>query len=164
MRSFLAGILCAVLALALALWLWPWQVEATGAPSLIEQSFMQHMLSLSLKRDAPRGANPFPPSAESLLAGARIFRDNCAGCHGDGVRPSKWGSTSFLPRAPQFASDPPHRPEGQIYWIVKHGIRNTGMGAWERLLTDEQIWKVTGFISHLESLPASPAAEWRKAQ
>ena len=90
------------------------------------------------------------------MAGMKIFRgEGCAGCHGDGSKPSVWGTTSFFPRVPQFATAAPHRPEAQIHWIVKNGIRYTAMGAWQQLMTDEQIWKVTAFVSHIDSLPAT---------
>ena len=80
------------------------------------------------------------------------------------MRPSPWGTTSFFPRVPQFATEPPNRPEWQIYWIVKNGIRNTGMGAWSQLMTDDQIWKVSGFLSHVTSLPQEVANAWSKPQ
>jgi mono/diheme cytochrome c family protein len=123
---------------------------------------MRTLLNRELKREAPRVANPFPPSSENLTEGMKIFRDGCAGCHGDGAIHSTWGTTSFLPRVPQFAARPPDRPEWQIYWIVRNGSRNTGMGAWKHLLTDDQIWKVTGFVSHINSLPQDVSKAWHK--
>jgi mono/diheme cytochrome c family protein len=79
----------------------------------------------------------------------KLFRDGCDGCHGDGSKPSVWGTTSFLPRVPQFATEPPHRPDWQIHWIVKNGIRNTGMGGWEQLLSDDKIWTVSTIAAPL---------------
>lgn len=166
MRSFvvgaLSGVVTATVVFVLVVWLWPWHVEATRAPGLAEVAVMKSLLTRALEREAPVSANPFPPSPENLMAGMKIFRDDCAGCHGDGAKPSVWGTTSFFPRAPQFATAPPHRPEAQIHWIVKNGIRNTAMGAWQQLMTDEQIWKVTGFVNHIDSLPADVAVAWRK--
>jgi mono/diheme cytochrome c family protein len=94
----------------------------------------------------------------------KIFREGCAGCDGDGLNRSTWGTTSFFPRVPQFATEPPNRPDWQIYWIVRNGIRNTGMGAWKQLLTDDQIWQVTGFVSHINSLPEDVSTAWHKRQ
>lgn len=166
MRSFIATALSGTVTVAvvfvLAVWLWPWHVEATGAPSPTEVAVMKSLLSRALERQAPDAANPFPPTPENLMAGMKIFREGCAGCHGDGSKPSVWGTTSFFPRVPQFATAPPHRPEAQIHWIVKNGIRYTAMGAWQQLMTDDQIWKVTGFVSHIDSLPADVGAAWRK--
>jgi mono/diheme cytochrome c family protein len=50
---------------------------------------------------------PLAASEETLLAGAKIYRINCTGCHGDFGQPSMWGSNAFYPRVPQFAEVPP---------------------------------------------------------
>jgi mono/diheme cytochrome c family protein len=44
----------------------------------------------------------------------KMYRDDCAGCHGDYGRPSEWGSQDFYPRVPQFALEPPHKPDWQL--------------------------------------------------
>lgn len=166
MRSFIAGAVCgavtAAAALVLVVCLWPWHVEATRTPGPVELAVMKSLLNRALDREAVASSNPFPASPENLMAGMKIFRDGCAGCHGNGSRRSVWGTTSFLPRAPQFAQAPPRRSEAQIHWIIKNGIRNTAMGAWQQLMTDEQIWKVTAFVAHIDALPADLAAAWRK--
>ena len=51
---------------------------------------------------------------DRLLAGMKLYRNNCLGCHGGGVRKSVWGTTSFYPRVPQFGFDPLKRTDSQI--------------------------------------------------
>jgi len=46
-----------------------------------------------------------------------------------------------------------------MFWIVKHGIRNTAMPAWGNLLSDDEIWRVVTLINRLDSLPDSVSAE-----
>ncbi len=113
---------------------------------------MRGILNRAVAREAPHLTAPFPPSSENLSAGLKIFRDNCGGCHGDGAHKSQWGATSFLPRVPQFSSEPPKRPEWEIRWIVTNGIRNTAMGG----------FSVSAFLSHIHSLPDSVASQWVK--
>jgi hypothetical protein len=50
-----------------------------------------------------------------------------------------------------------------MYLVVKHGIRYTGMGGWEALAKDEEIWTVVTFLSHIHDLPPSVAAAWTRA-
>ena len=166
MLRFVGGIACGVAATAIGVtataMFWPWRIEATGTPHGVELILMRAILNRAVVREAPHLTNPIPPSNENLLEGLKIFRDNCAGCHGDGAQRSPWGATSFLPRVPQFGSEPPERPDWEIHWIVANGIRNTAMGSFAHLMTDEQIWKVSGFIGHLRSLPENVASQWVK--
>ena len=69
---------------------------------------------------------------ENLIAGGEVYTELCARCHGipgrgSGRGPSVLGA-SFYPPAPQFTVQPSDYSEGQLFWIVKHGIRNTGLG------------------------------------
>jgi hypothetical protein len=57
--------------------------------------------------------------------------------------------------------EPAVKPEWQMFWIVKHGVRYSGMGAWGGLTSDDNIWKTVTFLSHLKSLPPDVEAEWR---
>src|SRR5438132_12638242 len=70
---------------------------------------------------------------------------------------SNWGSAHFYPRVPQFAAEPPRKPDWQIFWIVEHGVKYSGMGGWSELMPQAEAWKVASFLSHLDSLPAVAA-------
>jgi mono/diheme cytochrome c family protein len=135
-------------------------VAATAEPSRWESFLGHRALAASLARQAPRLQNPIALTNVNLQLGLKIYRDNCSGCHGD-AKPSLWGTTAFYPRVPQFGSDPPIKPDWQMFWIVKRGVRYTGMGAWERLMSDDDTWKVIAFLSHLKQLPPDVETEWR---
>ncbi|HVH68400.1 MAG TPA: cytochrome c [Gemmatimonadales bacterium] len=90
------------------------------------------------------------------------YRDDCAGCHGDYGRPSSWGSEDFYPRVPQFALEPPRKPDWELYWIVKHGVRYSGMGAWDRQVPDSTIWQIVAFLTRIDSLPSAVDAAWKR--
>jgi mono/diheme cytochrome c family protein len=168
MWRFITGVACGVVAAAIGIaataLFWPWRIEATGAPGGVEMGLMRSILNRAVAREAPHLTDPYAPSTENLSEGLKIFRNNCAGCHGDGAQKSQWGATSFLPRVPQFGSEPPRRPDWQIHWIVANGIRNTAMGSFAHLMTDDQIWKVSTFVSHVSSLPENVASQWVKTE
>jgi len=165
MRVFVTGvatgIIVSLLGIALVAYIWPWQVEATRAPGNTETWLLRKILDKAVARQASPLETPMAISEDDLRAGMKVFLDGCAGCHGDARHPSDWGTTSFFPRVPQFSSNPTHKPDWQIHWIVKNGIRNTAMGAWGRLLSDDQIWKVSMFVSRIGSLPPTIDADWR---
>jgi mono/diheme cytochrome c family protein len=136
-------------------------VAATDVPPDWEVSFAGRALDASLERRAEGLKPPFAADEATLRAGMKLFRDNCAGCHGDGKASSPWGDNNFYPRVPQFLVEPPDLSVAETFVVVKHGIRYSGMGGWNGMLSDDDIWRVSLFASSLESLPAGVDAQWR---
>src|SRR2546430_9016290 len=62
------------------------------------------------------------PPRSTLFPYTTLFRS------GTGEKKSTWGTSDFYPRVPQFGFDPPRLPDWQIYWVLKNGIRYSGMG------------------------------------
>jgi mono/diheme cytochrome c family protein len=54
-------------------------------------------------------------------------------------------------------------PEWHIYYAVRTGIRYTGMPAWSQALSEQEMWKVTSFISRVEKLPPGAQDYWKKS-
>ena len=107
-------------------------------------------------------ANPIPESDESaLLAGIRIYRANCAGCHGGLRGMSEWGSTGFIPPAPQFWQEPVAVTPPQAFVAIRDGIPNSGMASWRSLLSEAEMWQAANFVSRMHALPPSIDAAWR---
>jgi mono/diheme cytochrome c family protein len=167
--GFALGILAIPAVALLAAWLGYLPTTAKAEPPPWEKTFARMALRSSVIRHAPHITNPVQPSDENLLAGMKIFRDACAGCHGDPNGNSDYGA-SFYPPVPQFAVTPPRLPDFQLFWIVKNGIRYSGMSGWDRqwqndeTVSDDKIWKVVTFVSRIKSLPPTVDAEWHKKQ
>jgi len=141
-----------------------WPINATATPSDLEWKINQSILRASLDRQAKNLTNPVQPSNEVLITGMKIFKNGCAGCHGQRGQPSQWGTKGFYPRVPQFADRPPPLSAPQMFVAIKHGIRYTGMGAWDGMLPDDDIWKVATFLEHIGSLPPEVEANWKTSQ
>jgi mono/diheme cytochrome c family protein len=58
---------------------------------------------------------------------------------------------------------PPDDPDWRNYYVIRNGIRYSGMPAWDKTLSEEDIWKVTIFLSHMEKLPAVAQDYWKNA-
>lgn len=167
MGRFLLGILVGLLAPMLAALLMArlglFAVQATGEPPAWEVRLARMAVEASVARDAPPLHSPIEPSDAELLAGMKLYRNNCSGCHGDAAHPSPWGTQGFYPRVPQFAQSPPRKPDWQLLWIVRHGIRYSGMGAWrEEMLPDKEAWEVVSFLGRLSTLPPAVQAVWQE--
>jgi mono/diheme cytochrome c family protein len=109
---------------------------------------------------------PIPGDESDLIAGAQVYRDQCAVCHGMHGMASKIGEHMY-PDAPQVwevhyhgseavmgvTDDPP----GETYWKVANGIRLTGMPSYRNVLSETQMWQVSLLLAHADK-PLPPAA------
>ena|SRR5437660_4200626 len=127
-------------------------INADQTPSGLERKLLPTVVRASVARGATgQGAGLVAPSDDDLAAGMEIYKEMCAQCHGQlSGRPSVMGA-SFYPPAPQLPGQGTAYNEAEVFWIVKHGIRNTSMPAWRNLLSDENIQQVTAFITRIDS-------------
>jgi mono/diheme cytochrome c family protein len=131
-------------------------MSADVAPLPFEKSLAMGAVDASTERHASERKNPNSPSEENLVAGAQLYLNHCAGCHGVPSNPDAPFGRSFYPPVPAFFKDAPDMPENENFYIIAHGIRWTGMPGWNKTLTESQIWQVVTFLSNIEKLP--PAA------
>jgi len=157
MRFFILGIVVTiVIAFVIALVVAQFGLMPTNAnatPPAFEIKIASNALDASMERHAPRLTNPVPVTDENLIDGIRIYSMNCALCHGDlDYKPSAL-EHSLYPPPPQVVLDPMDDPEWHIHYAITTGVRYTGMPAWNKALSDQDIWKVTAFLSRVDKLP-----------
>jgi len=129
-------------------------VNADRKPSALETRLFGMALRASVARSVAADADPLPPSPDDLTAGAEIYDDMCARCHGARAGGANDLATAFYPPAPLL---PGHRStyrEVELLWIIKHGIRNTAMPAWGTLLSDDDIGQVAALVKRFDGPPA----------
>ena len=106
-----------------------------------------------------------PPLDEpaQLLRGAACFRDKCVQCHGaPGVAQADIGQS--MQPLPGPLIDASRRWQArELYWLTRHGIRMSGMPAWEMHLDEKELWSVVAFLEKLPALDVAGyhAAVWR---
>jgi thiosulfate dehydrogenase len=167
MRAFIAGVIVTLLVifgigLAVAdLGFLPSNADAT--PPAFETRMAASALDASMDRHAPRVANPVPVTDDNLIDGMKIYTMNCSLCHGTLDNKPSPLEKSFYPTVPQLILDPLDDPEWHIYYAVSTGVRYTGMPAWRHALSDQDIWKVVGFLSRVQKLPPKVQEYWKNA-
>lgn len=165
MRNFLLGFLTAVVVLALGGFSYVRfgfvDSRADIPVNPLEQKIAMPSLDASVDRHAPETQNPVDSSDASLVAGMKIYQANCSSCHGDINHPRALLADALYPRAPQFVQDAPDMPEHQNFYIIQHGIRLSGMPAWKQSLSEQQMWQVTTFLSHMDKLPTEVSEQWK---
>jgi len=103
-----------------------------------------------------------PPLADETMAlrGAGCFRDKCVQCHGaPGVAPGEPGR-SMQPLPGPLVDARRHWRARELYWVTRHGLRMSGMPAWEFRLQDEELWELVAFMQRLPDLNAGQYADW----
>ena len=159
MRNFLLGIIFALLLLGGGGYLYVKQgyvdFRADQEPSAAESSLAMAAMDASADRHAPKSRNPVRATEENLVAGAILYLNHCGGCHGVPSNPDSQFARSFYPPVPGFFTEAPDMPENQNYYIIAHGVRWTGMPAWNKTLNDTQTWQLVTFLSNIEKLPAA---------
>src|SRR4030095_4425830 len=106
MKNFILGVLVGSLLLILGvmayLRLGLAEVRADLPPPKFETQFMRASVHASVRRKAPEATNPVSVSDENMIAGGKLYANNCAGCHGNLESAEDIGGSLFPP-IPQFA-------------------------------------------------------------
>ena len=138
-------------------------IRADQKPSRMERRLANTAVDAYLEHHAEDAKNPVEPTDDNLRAGMMIYQMNCAECHGKPDEPVSKIGTAMNPPAPQFLKRTPDQPDAENYFETKHGIRWTGMPSWDKVLKEDDLWKVTTFLSHMDKLPPAVDAEWKGA-
>jgi len=155
LKNFIVGCLAAIVIVVIGtlayLGLGLASVGADAKPPAWEAGLMNSAVHASVRQRASRIENPLSPTNETLIAGGKLYLDDCVGCHGaPGKPPSAFGA-SFYPPAPQFPLIGTQYSEAEVFWVAKHGIRRTGMFP-QPWYTDTELWTLSAFITRIESL------------
>lgn len=94
--------------------------------------------------------------------GAGHYETGCAPCHGAPGSPSNRIPNSMLPQPPFLSTRVESWTPEQLFWIVKHGLKYTGMPAWPAQARDDEVWAVTAFLLRLPGMSAERYAELAK--
>lgn len=134
---------------------------ATNSP---EMPFERKFASLALHAYLNKLPHPNPtvPADEpNLLAGAKVYKENCAVCHGLPGEPHNAIGNGMFPKPPLlFRGVGVTDDEAwESYHKVSGGIRMTGMPGFKDRLSDTQLWQVIVLVKNADKLPASVKAE-----
>lgn len=107
-----------------------------------------------------RAADIKPPSLDDpamIRLGAEHYSEMCVGCH---LAPSVDHSDlreGLYPKPPNLTRFAPHPAEA--FWVIKHGLKMTGMPAWGESHDDHEIWAI---VAYLQKQPKMNVAEYRR--
>jgi thiosulfate dehydrogenase len=157
MKLFFSGLLVGVILLPVCGWLYfrfgyaP--VATASSPIPFERQLARMALRTRIGAEAPRHA-PIQASDENFLAGAHVYRTQCAMCHGLPSHADYPTAKGMFPKPPQLfkGHGVTDDPVGETYWKVANGIRLTGMPAYTGSLSDNEIWQVSLMLADSDKL------------
>ncbi len=139
--------------------------SARDEPTALEAFAARRMRHLAVPRAAREMTNPVKLNEEVLSEARAHFADHCASCHGNDGRGQTTIGQNLYPRAPDMASSKTQSlSDGELFYIIKHGIRLTGMPAWgeDTPEDDRESWKLVHFIRHLPDVTPEEVEEMKE--
>jgi thiosulfate dehydrogenase len=135
-------------------------VATSASPIPFESFLASKALHARVAQEMPKSV-PIAVDEPNLLAGAQIYRNNCAVCHGLSGQPSTTIAQGMFPKPPELlrGKGVTDDPAGETYWKVVNGIRLSGMPGFRQLLSDTQAWQVSIMLANADKLPSSVQAE-----
>lgn len=100
-------------------------------------------------------AVPAPPPLDNpalQILGAGHFHRGCAPCHGAPGQRLNATAQKMLPPPPDLSDTAERWRDRELFWIVKHGIKYTGMPAWATQRRDDEVWALVAFLKALPAL------------
>jgi mono/diheme cytochrome c family protein len=131
-------------------------VAVTDPPMPLERKFAHMALNAHIeKQSTPQ--SPVAADEKSYLAGAEVYRDHCAVCHGLPDQPKPTIAEGMYPAPPQLfhGTGVTDDPASETYWKAENGIRLTGMPGFKGRLTETQIWQVSVLLANADKIPPS---------
>ena len=159
MIKFLAGVVLGLVLACFAVYLFVGlggiNMATASKPFLFERGLAHRALVVSIGK-AANDTSPVAADEATFAAGAKIYQENCAGCHGTyGKEPSPF-SKQVYPHTPPLL--PPSKgvtddPVGRTHWVVKSGIRFSAMPSFGEQLSETELWQVSEMLQHADKLP-----------
>jgi len=127
---------------------------ATSAPPIpMERKFASMGLHSYLDK-LPHPEPQVPADEANMITGAKVYKEQCATCHGLPNEPKSAVAQGMYPQPPQLfhgagvTDDEPW----ESYWKVENGIRLSGMPAFKGQLTEKQIWQVAVLVKNADKI------------
>ena len=162
LKSFLIGVVIGVLLALLGAWFYfttgRAPVAVTDPPLPFERKLTQAALNAHLEKQA-RPESPVAADEKNYLAGADVYKQNCAVCHGLPEQPQSPIAEGMYPKPPELfhGHGVTDDPAWETHWKAENGIRLTGMPGFKGRLTDTQLWQVSVLLANADKI--SPAVK-----
>jgi len=166
MKRVITAVVLTFIATLALVWLALVLVARTGAVDVAATAgyvpgvewFFSTLSEHSIRRHAEEAAaaGEIAPPAEAtdsmLRTGATHYREMCVVCHGaPGAERGEFGQ-GLEPEPPDLSHTAREMSEAEIFWVLEHGIRHTGMPAFGATHGEEELQAITAFVTRLDGM------------
>jgi thiosulfate dehydrogenase len=156
-KGIIVGILLGLLLALVGVYYYFSSGRAPVAVTAPEMPLERKFASMALHRYLDKLPHPNPPVPQeeaTFLAGAQVYKEHCAVCHGLPGEPKSVIAAGMFP-------SPPHLFHGmgvtddepwETYWKVANGIRMTGMPGFKERLSETQMWQVSVLVKNADKI------------
>jgi thiosulfate dehydrogenase len=164
LKALAVGILLGIILVFAGVWFYftggHAPVAVTDPPLPFERKLAMRSLHAYVDKQKPQ-ESPVPVDEKNLLAGADVYKQNCAVCHGLPGEPETAIAHGMYPKPPELfhGTGVTDDPAWETHWKAENGIRLTGMPGFKGRLNDTQLWQVSQLLFTADKLtPAVKAA------
>jgi mono/diheme cytochrome c family protein len=153
---FIWGLISALVILALGAigvtYSGAYNVAATAPDPGIVQWFLSTTMQRSVVNRAKAISAPSQLTDQQARDGLRLYKETCIYCHGaPGKDPGDIGK-GLNPEPPYLPDTAGRWTASELFWIIKNGIKMTGMASYGAVHTDEEIWNLVAFVQRLPGM------------
>lgn len=140
-------------------------LDARAQPGPLETRVARTVRSFAIPRNVRNRPNPVPVSADVLADGMSHYADHCASCHANNGSGDTEMGRGLFPKPPDMRmADTQDLTDGELFYIIEHGVRFTGMPGWSTGTEDgaDASWRLVHFIRRLPQLTAADLEQMEK--
>jgi mono/diheme cytochrome c family protein len=133
------------------------RLDAIQEPGRLETYLATRAKEILIDRSSRDGIPPAPADFQTNIEeGDKLYATECGMCHGSDGRTATDAGRWMYPRASDLTAPPVQRySDRELFWIIKNGIRLSGMPAFGRVESDQHIWNLVRYVRTLQASPRS---------
>jgi cytochrome c553 len=150
-RLLILAVVGGALGMAFA-WSGLFNVAASSGHWAITSWFLHYVMRQSVETHAPGSEPPRLDDPALVHRGAGHYATGCAPCHGAPGVPQSPVALEMTPKPPYLPPQVEHWQPNELFWIVRHGVKFTGMPAWVALEREDEVWAMVAFLRQLPEM------------
>jgi cytochrome c1 len=152
MKVIFLAIFTTIIAVSMVIWFGVYNVAANDKHFAMTEQFFEWVRDRSIIAHSKELVVPNLDNKEWIKQGAQFYAEMCTGCHLTPNEESTELYSGLYPKPPVFSGVEYKNTPAAQFWVIKNGLKMTGMPAWSPSHTDQQIWTMVAFINQLQSL------------